>query len=92
MAVINEKKAAERFAKDVSDFNFNAGLFAMCVGDLHRTSQQRVMEAFLFTINKWAGDYENGLFDARNEETVLTAKRIKDALEPFGFPELLPFI
>ena len=92
MALSDEQKTARKFGREVSNFNFNAGLFAMSVGELHRTEQQRVMEAILFTINKFAIDYETGNWDARNEETVLTAKRIKDALEPFGVPKLLPFI
>ena len=61
--------------------------FADAITSSHRTLQQNVMRVFMACVHKWAADYDNGYFDARNEATCLLAHNIhKAVMDRDGLP------
>ena len=68
---------AEQFTKTVNNMNFDQKAFVETIMREHRTLQQNVFEAFLHLCGAWAKLDENQ-YDARNEYTVLTAKKIME--------------
>lgn len=47
----------------------------------HRTLQQQGMDLFLNMCQQWAENYDNGLYDLRNEQTCKNAKKIVETLD-----------
>ncbi len=60
---------------------------AVC-GD-HRTIQQTSFRLMMACIKKWA---EAESFDLRNEQTVLTCRKIMEAIDPDGIGVYLPMV
>lgn len=89
MALI-ERKAADNLLAAVSKPNFSLVLFADVIKNEHPTHQQSIMRALMAVVDALYTDYELGFYDARNEGTMFTAARIREALDQSPIP--LPYI
>ena len=71
--------AATELGNALNDTNFDCESFATHITRCeHRTIQQLIFRALLELLGQWAADAESGNFDARNEFTVQTAKKLLD--------------
>ena len=79
------EKAAVEFIRAVNEINFDAESFAGEVRREHRTIQQNTALVLFNLIQRWAGDYESGNFDLRNEDTVRACKDIVENVSTDAF-------
>lgn len=79
---IRREKEAERVLAEILSFVNNYGMpkkeFAEALMRQHRTLQQSVFDLFLTCINEWAKQEH---YDLRNEHTILTSRKIVEALD-----------
>ena len=77
---MSRKERSEVAAADLNRacnvMNFDYETFANEVRREHRTIQQNTARVLFKLIQRWAGDYESGNFDLRNEDTVRACKDI----------------
>ena len=74
--------AAKELGNALNDSSFDCESFATHITRCeHRTIQQLIFKALLELLGQWAADADSGNFDARNEFTVQTSKKILDAFE-----------
>jgi hypothetical protein len=77
---MSRKERSEVAAADLNRacnvMNFDYETFANEVRREHRTIQQNTARVLFALIERWAGDYESGNFDLRNEDTVRACKDI----------------
>jgi hypothetical protein len=75
-----------------SDADFEA--FAKYITERgHRTLQQRSMGVMLECIDQWADKLGQGVYDGRNEATVMLAQKIKQGVgADWKYVRKLPFI
>ena len=80
------EQAVDSLANFANSFHPDVKGFSKAMRNQHRTLQQSVMATFVQLVNDWAEDYENNIFDGRNEETVKLASKLaeitKDAYLP----------
>ena len=96
---IKPEQRGEAIAEIVTSFvnascNQSNEAFTKAIMRSHRTLQQLVFNTFLQLVSKWAEAENNENFDARNEFTVKTSKKIQDMFEEnYGSGSLrAPFI
>lgn len=85
-----ERKAAEYLIAAVSKPGFSLAVFADSIKNMHPTHQQSLMRAFMSVIDAWYSEYQLGYYDLRNQGTMFTAARIREALDQS--PIELPYI
>ena len=68
------------FSKYVNNMCCDTKLFARLVTNEHRTLQQTMFQAMLECMKMWSDAKANGRYDARNEYTVDTSRKIMDML------------
>ena len=84
-----EEEFAETVSNAVNPMGFRVEEFVKAMGRKHRTLQQNFTKLCFAWIQHLAKLEENE-YDARNEASVVAAKKIVDAVGPYGFS--LPLI
>ncbi len=83
------KVLAEALADNVNvmggDKAFEDEFVAILTCRTHRTLQQSTAQLFLKVFEAWAKMGDDNVFDARNEDTVEAAKKIREALKDHYF-------
>lgn len=88
-------ESGKELARVVSDFSNTSSTQDLIdfaeelTNGTHRTLQQTCMVMFVECLKRWEKAYNDGYYDARNEATVLAAKKMLAAL---GDDNYFPFI
>jgi hypothetical protein len=85
-----ERKAADKLVEAVSKPGFSLAVFGDAIKNMHPTHQQSIMRAFMAMVDALYSDYTLGYYDQRNQGTMFTAARIREALDQS--PIDLPYI
>lgn len=81
MPRLNEEELAEAMADSVNAMGFDNEKFAETLLKQHRTLQQSSFRSMLAAIKLWSEMADKGIYDARNEQTVKTSKKIMESLD-----------
>ena len=73
-------EAARDLSAAVNDLHFNAAAFEQEIRRGHRTIQQNTARVIFALIEGWAGDFDKGNYDMRNENTVRACRAIMDEI------------
>jgi len=76
----DSKAVAEAVGDLVNNMCFDSEEFVEAIMSQHRTLQQSTFRLFIDTMKRWEKMGEIGLYDARNEQTVMQSKILLNAM------------